>query len=207
MSEGNGRAAAGQERPWELTEPVRPERKGERTRQRILEAARRQFARVGYERATIRRIAADAEVDKASVMKYFGTKQELFRQAVHFRIPLDRLTTDDPGRTAENYLRGLLTTWAADPDSPMAVLLRTSMTSEEAAEVLRARVTAEVVDLVAAADPAPDARLRAAVFAALMMGIASQRYLLRMPDLAEAELDDVLRVAAPLIRQLISPSK
>jgi AcrR family transcriptional regulator len=48
---------------------VTGERKGERTRRRILEAARRVFADLGYERATIRGIAAAADVDKSSVIQ------------------------------------------------------------------------------------------------------------------------------------------
>ncbi|WP_416520357.1 TetR family transcriptional regulator [Streptomyces achromogenes] len=182
-----------------------PERKGERTRRRIMEAARRKFAEVGYERATIRAIAAEAHVDKASVIQYFGTKQELFREAVSWHVPIEELTTPDPARTVDNYLRAMLSSWAADPDSPMAVLLRTSMTSEEAAELLRRHVTKETVERVAANVDAPDARLRAALSGAMMFGIATQRYLLRMPDLAEADLDDVLRLAAPLFRTLIAP--
>ena len=67
------------------------ERKGARTRRRILEAARGVFADVGYERATIRLIAAAAGVDKSSVIQYFGTKQGLFREAVHWDIPTAEL--------------------------------------------------------------------------------------------------------------------
>ncbi|MEV4341726.1 TetR family transcriptional regulator [Streptomyces sp. NPDC049590] len=182
-----------------------PERKGQRTRRRIMEAARRKFAEVGYERATIRAIAAEAGVDKASVIQYYGTKRALFREAVRWHVPIEELTTPDPARTVDNYLRAMLGSWAADPDSPMAVLLRTSMTSEEAAELLRRHVTEETVERVAAGIDAPDARLRAALSGAMMFGIATQRYLLRMPDLAEARLDDVLRLAAPLFRTLIAP--
>lgn len=182
-----------------------PERKGQRTRRRILTAARRKFAEVGYERATIRAIATEADVDKASVIQYFGCKQALFREAVHWQIPHDELTTSDPGHTVENRLRGMLDTWAADPDSPMAVLLRTSMTSDEAAELLRRHMTAEVTDHIAATIDAPDARLRAALFSAIMMGVAAQRYLLRLPDLAEADVEDIVRIATPLLRGLIAP--
>ncbi|MEU9348536.1 TetR family transcriptional regulator [Streptomyces sp. NPDC048278] len=181
------------------------ERKGERTRRRILEAARCRFAQVGYERATIRAIAAEAGVDKSSVIQYFGTKQGLFREAVHWHVPIDELTTEDSSRTVENYLRGMLGAWSADPDSPMAVLLRSSMTSEEAAGILRRHITAEVVGPVAARVGAPDARLRAALSSAMMMGIASQRHLLGMPDLAQADLEDILRIIVPVIRELIAP--
>jgi hypothetical protein len=72
---------------------------------------------------------------------YFGMKDALFREAVHWDIP-----TDDPRQTVENYLRAMLGAWAADPDSPMAVLLRASMTSEEAADLLRGHITAQAVE-------------------------------------------------------------
>ncbi|MGW1786673.1 TetR/AcrR family transcriptional regulator [Streptomyces sp. NPDC002143] len=180
-------------------------RKGERTRQRILEAARRKFAEVGYERATIRAIAAEAEVDKSSVIQYFGSKDSLFREAVRWDIPVAELTTDDPAETVENLVRGMLGAWAADPDSPMAVLVRASMTSEEAAELLRGHITAQAVEPVAAMVDSPDARLRAALCGAMMMGVASQRYLLRMPDLATADTEDILRLLVPVLRGLIDP--
>jgi AcrR family transcriptional regulator len=182
------------------------ERKGRRTRRRILEAARRQFARCGYERATIRAIAEEAGVDKASVIQYFGTKQELFREAVEWRIPVAELTTDDPGESAGNYLRQMLGAWSRDPETPMTALLRASMTSEEAAALLRGRITEQAVEPVAERlGDDPDARLRAALAGAMMMGIATHRHILRMPDLAEADLADVLRLAVPALSGLITP--
>jgi AcrR family transcriptional regulator len=161
------------------------------------------FAKVGYERATIRGIAAAAGVDKSSVIQYFGTKQALFREAVHWDIPIAELTSDDPADTTENLVRGMLAAWA--PNSPMAVLLRTSMTSEDAAELLRAHITAQSVDAMAATIDAPDARLRAALAGAMLMGIVSQRHILRMPVLKDADTDDILRLITPLVRTLLHP--
>ncbi len=183
-----------------------PERKGARTRRHILETARAVFGEVGYERATIRAIAARATVDKSSVIQYFGTKQNLFREAVDWEIPIVELTTDDPGETVENYARTLLQTWAADPNSPVAVLLRASMTSEEAADILRNQITAQSVTAVAATIDAPDARLRAALVGAMLAGVATDRYLLKMPDLQAADTEDILRLIAPLLRALIDPA-
>ena len=180
-------------------------RKGQRTRRRILDAARGVFAAKGYERATIRAIAAAASVDKSSVIQYFGTKEQLFREAVAWTIPIDRLLAADLGETADNMTRGILAAWAAEENSPMSVLLRASMTSDIAAQVLRTNVTAQAVDSVAARIDAPDARLRAAVAAAMLMGIASQRYVLRMPDLSAADTEDILRLVSPLLRRLLDP--
>ncbi|MET9246146.1 TetR family transcriptional regulator [Nonomuraea sp. NPDC003709] len=182
------------------------ERKGERTRRRILEAGRRVFGEVGYDRATIRAIAAEAQVDKSSVIQYFGTKEQLFREALDLRINVDALTVDgDPAASAERYLRAMLERWAAAPDSPMAVLLRTSLTSEEAADLLRRHITAEAIDRIAFHLEGPDPRLRAALAGAVMFGITFHRHLLRTPDLAGAPLDDVLRLAVPLIHELLAP--
>ncbi|GAA2789616.1 TetR/AcrR family transcriptional regulator [Saccharopolyspora taberi] len=182
-----------------------PERKGQRTRRRILEAARRCFGQLGYERATIRGIAAAAGVDKSSVIQYFESKQRLFREAVHFEIPIDELTTTDPAQTVENYLRTMLERWASESDTPMSVLLRASMTSDDAAALLRRHVAVNANDRIMSHLDSPDARLRAGLFSAIMVGIASGRYLLRIPDLADADLEEVLRVSVPVVQALIKP--
>lgn len=181
------------------------QRKGERTRRRILTAARRVFGSMGYEKASIRGIAAEADVDKSSVIQYFGTKEQLFREAVAWSIPLELVLSDDPSETATNMARGMLTAWAAEPHSPMAVLLRASMTSDVAAHVLRTNVVADAVESIAQSIEAPDARLRSALAGAILMGIASQRFILQMPDLVDADIDDILRVVTPLLRELIAP--
>src|SRR5680860_1119596 len=48
------------------------------TREGIADAARKRFSDLGYERTTIRGIAADAGVDPALVVHFFNSKQELF---------------------------------------------------------------------------------------------------------------------------------
>lgn len=188
------------------------ETKGQRTRRRILEAARAVFAEAGYERATIRAIAAAADVDKSSVIQYFGSKQQLFREAVHWTIPLAEVVRADPDHAAENLARGMFAAWTAEPNSPMTVLLRASMTSEDAAELLRGHVTEQFTDALAAVIDAregaevPNARLRAVVAGALLMGVASQRYLLRIPVLCDVETDELLDLITPLLKELIDPA-
>ncbi len=52
----------------------------------------------------------------------------------------------------------------------MAVLLRTSMTSEDSADILRRHITAQAVDAVAETISEPDARLRATLAGAMLTG-------------------------------------
>src|ERR1700740_906643 len=67
-----------------MTTP-RPTSRAEQRRQtegRILGAASRVFVADGYERTTIRAVAAAADVDPGLVMHYFGSKQELYRRVI-----------------------------------------------------------------------------------------------------------------------------
>ncbi|MDT5075182.1 MAG: hypothetical protein QOH82_4502 [Mycobacterium sp.] len=77
-----------------MTEP-RP-RNAAQTRADILSAARRRFATEGFQRTTLRAVAADVGVDQALVSRYFGSKQDLFATATEFKIDLPDLSEADP---------------------------------------------------------------------------------------------------------------
>jgi AcrR family transcriptional regulator len=51
-------------------------------RQRIVEAARREFLRVGYEKASIRTIAEKARTAKSNLYNYFTDKDDLFHSVL-----------------------------------------------------------------------------------------------------------------------------
>ncbi len=57
------------------------------TREAILIAAGRQFAQHGYDRASLRGIAAEAGVDQKLIAHFFGSKQQLFVAAIE--LPLN----------------------------------------------------------------------------------------------------------------------
>src|ERR1700738_5710718 len=110
-------------------------RNAAQTRADILSAARRRFGSEGYERTTLRAVAADVGVDAALVIRYFGSKQNLFAVAADFAIELPDLSGRDPDDVANILLQRFFAVWAED--ETFVALLRAAMTSQLAADTLR----------------------------------------------------------------------
>jgi AcrR family transcriptional regulator len=116
-------------------------RNASQTRADILSAARRRFGAEGYERTTLRAVAADVGVDAALAIRYFGSKQDLFAAAADFAIELPDLSSVDREEIAGVLLPRFFAVWE---DETFVALLRAAMTSQVAADTLR-RVFAEQV--------------------------------------------------------------
>ncbi len=82
-----------------LSEPplTRRAQAKQRTRQRLLDAARRLFAERGYEAATVRDIAAAADLSTGAVFASFADKAELFTEVIisDYQKLAERLTDLD----------------------------------------------------------------------------------------------------------------
>jgi AcrR family transcriptional regulator len=72
-------------------------RKGEKTRARLIEAAREVFERDGFLNARISDIAAAADLSQGSFYHYFESKEQIFREVAEAQE--ERLTAPDPHRT------------------------------------------------------------------------------------------------------------
>src|SRR5260370_41199164 len=55
------------------------------TRQRILEAAERVFSRDGFQGATTREIAREAQVNEVTLFRLFRTRDDLLRETILYR--------------------------------------------------------------------------------------------------------------------------
>jgi AcrR family transcriptional regulator len=71
-------------------------RDAERTRRRILEAARREFGMKGFDGARVDAIARRARVNKGLIFYYFQSKEELFRVLSEQRIASTLPRRGDP---------------------------------------------------------------------------------------------------------------
>ena len=78
------------------SEDAAPERRSDRTKAAILRATRERLAAHGYDRTTIRAVAADAGIDPSMVMRYFGNKAQLFDAALDIDLRVPDLTGAPP---------------------------------------------------------------------------------------------------------------
>jgi AcrR family transcriptional regulator len=179
---------------------------GPDTRGEILAAARAEFSRVGYDAATLRSIAAAAGVDPALIHHYFGTKEQLFVAAME--LPFEPATTlpevlnGDPSRLGERFVRLFLSVWD-DPvrRAPFVAMIRSAMSHERAATMLRGFVRTALLGRAAEhldADP-----LRIELAAGQLVGVVMMRYVLRLEPLASAGEDEVVALLAPTIQRYL----
>jgi AcrR family transcriptional regulator len=180
------------------------EKKSDRTRAAILAAARERFAADGYERATIRGIAADAAIDPAMVIRYFGSKEKLFAAAAEFDIRLPEIADVPLESLGEVLVRHFLERWSAD--DTLRVLLRSAVTNEVAVERMRG-IFAEQLAPTLRAHALDRPEVRAGLVATQMLGYAVCRFILELPPIAAMPADEVVGWLGPtMTRYLTAPS-
>ncbi len=173
------------------------------TRASILTAARRRFGDDGYERATIRAIAADAGIDPSMVIRYYGSKDGLFAAAVDVDLRLPALSGLPPERLGEALVRHFLDLWEGGGASEaLVVLLRSAVTNEAAAERVRAVFATQVATAVGMTSG--DGRTRGALVSSQFLGIALCRYVLRLPPMVDLEVDTLVTAVAPTIQRYLT---
>lgn len=175
-------------------------RNADGTRADILTAARARFGNEGYERTTLRAIAADVGVDPALVIRYFGSKQQLFASAAEFTLHLPDLTGLAPDEMADALLARFFAVWEAD--TTFVALLRAAMTSQEAAATMRHVFATQVAPTIAAVVPDHPGP-RAALIGSLVIGLATTRYVLEAPAAKAMRHEELIGWARPVIRDLL----
>ncbi|MFD0732098.1 TetR/AcrR family transcriptional regulator [Planotetraspora mira] len=177
-------------------------RSSEDTKASILAAARERFAADGYDRTTIRAVAADAAIDPAMVMRYFGNKEKLFAAAADFDLQLPDLADVPRDRIGATLAAHFAERWEAD--EALMVLLRTGVTNEEVAGRMRAIFAGQLGPLAAtlSGDPATAAR-RAGLVATQILGMALCRYVLRLPPVVEMTREEITAWLGPTLQRYL----
>ncbi|MCP3822347.1 TetR family transcriptional regulator [Streptomyces sp. A3M-1-3] len=202
-----------------MTDPAKPRRRGRpaRTdadsgpgaRERILAAARTDFAERGYDKTSVRGIAKAAGVDPALVHHYFGTKDELFAAAIEVSFEpallIPAVLGEGPEGIGERLARYFIGVWENPATrAPLLAVIRSALTHEAAAKVLRAFVLRRLLERVAADLKVPDPKFRAELAASHMIGIAILRYVIKVEPLASADPEDIVAMVAPTLQRYLT---
>lgn len=200
-------AATRRQSPAEAVEVPRSRaQRGAAARARIIEAARAQFATHGYERTTIRAVAAQAGVDPSMVMRYYTSKAALFTSASTANLRPPDLQAVPARKRGEALVRHFLERWEGGlSDDMLAFLLRTAVTDEHVAARLRetfAHVIAQPLAMLGISDP----ETRAAIAGTQLLGLVLCRYILRIEPVASLPADDVVALVAPNVQYSLTGS-
>lgn len=183
--------------------PSRDERR-RRTEAAILRAAQELFADQGFERTTIRAVAARAGVDPALVMQRYGNKEGLFGAAARWSGGHERILAATSDSLPSVAVSDLLDKFEGEESEAAVALMRNCLTHPSAARVMRDDVMCDRVAAIAGVIGGDDAALRASVFGACMMGVAMNRYMIGLEPLATASADDLRRVLEPVLRAIVA---
>jgi AcrR family transcriptional regulator len=177
-------------------------RDADATKRALLDAAASLFSERGYERATVRAIAARAEVNQALLFRYFGSKQALFSEVLA-RGGREQLLTTQPERLLEVALNGLLLSGDDHHvDRSLEAFLRSTGDTGEVGETGR-QLGEEYAKVLATLSDADDAELRADLVLAWLLGIGLIRVVVRKKPLSEADPEKVCALVLPAARMLL----
>jgi AcrR family transcriptional regulator len=175
-------------------------RDADATRGALLAAARDRFARSGFAATTVREIATDAGVDPALIVRYFGGKRGLYDAAVQVDLDLPDFTgirRDELGRAV---VETFLDRWDTEAGEPLRVLLNAAGTDPDAAARMRATFERQVRPAIAAARVARGGVPHVEVIVSTLIGLATLRYLVRVPEVVALSRRQIVDRFAPTVQ-------
>ncbi|WP_194814098.1 TetR family transcriptional regulator [Nocardia sp. XZ_19_385] len=174
------------------------------TRDVLVRTARRMFADTGFDKTSVRDIAAAAGVDPGLIRHYFGSKADLFQATLGW--PFDpaavaaQVTAEGPGGVGARLTRVFFEAWEhPESRSPLLAILRGAATHADSADLVRQFIQGELYDQLAARLPGPDAGLRIDLAMAQLLGVAYLRHILRVEPLASASVDELVTRVSPVV--------
>lgn len=178
-------------------------------RDRIIAAATDEFGELGYDGATTRGIAARAGVDSALVHHYFGTKADLFAETVGAPmrpdVDIPALLDGPIDGLGERIVRYVLEAWERPEARKRGILLlRTGLGNRLTTPLLAGFLQRELFARIAARLDVPDAELRATLVASQIAGLLIARYLLQLPALTAASVDEIVARVGPTVQTYLT---
>lgn len=179
------------------------------TRAEILEAAKAEFGELGYDRATVRGIAAKAGVDASLIYHYFGAKDQLFAASIDIPIPTTETLRGVFGGDSDTVGRRLAETfflvWEQEQArASLLGILRSAMGGEnQAVDAFRQFLTTVILEQISPLLHGDDAKLRTLLMASHLVGIAMTRYVMRLEPIASTPVAELIDLVSPRIQSYV----
>ena len=174
------------------------------TRDRILAAARLVFSRDGYERATLRAIAAEAAANPALIIRYYGSKEGLFAAVATLKFELAPLTRVPRPALGEALVRHVMGRWEdAEVGAALAAMARAAISNEAARVRLVAQYSAELGGLLGALGSSTIKPEAVALLATQVLGLFFTRFVLRVPGVADLPRDVVIQQVGATVQRYV----
>ena len=177
-----------------------------RTRERILAAATEVFSTRDYTQARLADIAAAAGINQALVVRYFGSKDQLFETVLAALLDANSV---DHVRSAETFgadiVRRLLGEDAGARD-PLPMVIH-AVSDPVAQPIARRLMIEHIVEPLARWIGGEAAHARAAEVLMLCAGLFTYRTLLPLPSLEAAMAPAARRWLEETLQALVSPRK
>ncbi|MBN3457845.1 MULTISPECIES: TetR/AcrR family transcriptional regulator [Mycolicibacterium] len=179
------------------------------SRDAVLAAAKQRFAAEGYEKTTLRAIARDAHVDPSMVLYLFGSKADLFRESLRLILDPSMLVaalTGPAEEVGDRMVRAYLRIWESpETGASMRAMLQSATSNSDAHQAFRDFMQDYVLAAVSGVlGGGEQAKLRAMLAAANLVGTAMLRYVMEVPPLATLPGDDVVRLIAPTVTRYLT---
>lgn len=170
------------------------------TRDRILAAAKRLFAEQGFEQTTIRAVAGAVGVTPAMVMRYYGSKEDLFATAASVDFHMPDLTALPFAKRGELLVKHILEQWDSGDELP--ALLRAASTHESARHRLVDAVEMQAKQAFAAVLPDHSEEI-IALLEMQIAGMVLSRYVLKQPTVMALSREQMIRTVGAAIQSLL----
>ncbi len=180
------------------------------TKQSILEAARTVFAEIGYDKASVRAIAAAAGVDPALIHHYFGTKEKLFLATMNAPIDpaelIPRAMAGPREQAGERLVALMLSVWDSPAGVAAVALMRSAMSNEWTARLMREFVVTQVLRRAIGELGIDEKELpiRTALVATQIAGLAMIRYVFKVEPIASSPAEPLVAAIAPTVQRYLT---
>jgi hypothetical protein len=181
----------------------RRERDAVATSQVILEAARTLFAHDSYECVTIRDIASKAGIDPALVIRYFGSKENLFLATLD-KGNCSSLPGGEGMGLGHDLIHHYISHWSKqDASDPLLIMIR-SASSNDSSDILRQALNEQLLQPFAEQIGGPDGHLRAELALSQLIGVNIMRSLLHTEALSAIPDEQLIQIVGSVCQHYIN---